>query len=73
MADQNHETIAARFTRLNHLILGKSNINIPKKYLVHRDSLLDVLFALYEECNVDYLRKDKHIASFCDKCEIFAT
>ncbi|GFQ90531.1 hypothetical protein TNCT_154441 [Trichonephila clavata] len=67
MADQAQESIATRFMRLNQLILGKSNYNLPKKYLIHRDGLLDILFALYEECNVDYLRKDKHIASFVDK------
>ncbi|XP_055940055.1 citron Rho-interacting kinase-like [Argiope bruennichi] len=67
MADQVQESIATRFMRLNQLILGKSNYNLPKKYLIHRDGLLDILFALYEECNVDYLRKDKHIAAFVDK------
>ncbi|GFT00684.1 hypothetical protein NPIL_303761 [Nephila pilipes] len=67
MADQAQESISTRFMRLNQLILGKSNYNLPKKYLIHRDGLLDILFALYEECNVDYLRKDKYIASFVDK------
>ncbi|CAL1290237.1 unnamed protein product [Larinioides sclopetarius] len=67
MADQVQESIATRFMRLNQLVLGKSNYNLPKKYLIHRDGLLDVLFALYEECNVDFLRKDKHIAAFVDK------
>lgn len=63
------ETIASRFVKLNQIILGKSGINLPNKYLVHRDGLLDVLFALYEECNVDYMRKDKHVAAFVDKCK----
>ncbi|XP_035233887.1 citron Rho-interacting kinase-like, partial [Stegodyphus dumicola] len=67
MSDQTQETIASRFVRLNQLLLGKSSYNIPKKYLLHRDGLLDALCAFYEECNVDYLRKDKHIANFIDK------
>lgn len=65
------ETIASRFVKLNHIILGKSSSDFPNKYLAHRDGLLDVLFALYEECNVDYMRKDKHIVSFVDKCKFF--
>ncbi|GIY55189.1 hypothetical protein CEXT_373211 [Caerostris extrusa] len=67
MADQAQESIATRFMRLNQLILGKSNYNLPKKHLIHRDGLLDILFALYEECSAEYLRRDKHIANFADK------
>ncbi|XP_054717989.1 citron Rho-interacting kinase-like [Uloborus diversus] len=67
MSISSTESIASRFVRLNQLLLGKSHCNLPKKYLAHRDGLLDALFALYEECSAEYLRKDKHIADFVDK------
>lgn len=63
------EPIAVRSTKLNHLLLGRGSGQLANRHLASRDSLLDALFALYDECNREQLRRDKNIALFLDKCE----
>ncbi|XP_077509003.1 citron Rho-interacting kinase-like isoform X4 [Amblyomma americanum] len=64
---QPREPIAVRSTKLNHLVLGRASCTLPNRHLASRDSLLDALFALYDECNREVLRRDKNIALFLDK------
>lgn len=61
------EPITLRSTKLNHLVLGRASCSVPNRHLASRDSLLDALFALYDECNREVLRRDKNIALFLDK------
>lgn len=65
------EPISVRISRLNQLLLGKSpaNCQIVAKYLISREGLFDALTVLYDECNNDYMRKDKNTALFVDKCK----
>ncbi|XP_076331600.1 citron Rho-interacting kinase-like isoform X1 [Tachypleus tridentatus] len=61
------ESIASRSMKLNQLILGRCNLNIPQPHLTNRDTLLDALMALYDECNNEHLRKDKQVSMFVEK------
>ncbi|XP_046386936.1 citron rho-interacting kinase [Ischnura elegans] len=63
------EPISVRIARLNNLFLSKttSNTAIVNKHWVSREGLLDALIVLYDECNNDALKRDKHIANFVDK------
>ncbi|XP_049520906.1 citron Rho-interacting kinase-like [Dermacentor silvarum] len=61
------EPIALRSTKLNHLVLGRASCSLPNRHLASRDSLLDALFSLYDECNREVLRRDKNISLFLDK------
>ncbi|CAN7984770.1 unnamed protein product [Ixodes hexagonus] len=67
------EPIAVRSTKLNHLLLGRGSGQLASRHLASRDSLLDALFALYEECNREQLRRDKNIALFLDKYQSIVT
>ncbi|CAH2259548.1 jg24268 [Pararge aegeria aegeria] len=63
------EAIAIRVTRINRLILGKvtsGNSKLFKK--IDRESLLDALTVLYDECNEDPVKKcDELVRIFLDK------
>ncbi|XP_037043796.1 citron rho-interacting kinase isoform X1 [Bradysia coprophila] len=66
------EAISVRATRLNNLILGRSEATskIPKQVAngLCRESLLDTLCLLYDECNKDHLKKkDKNVYEFVKK------
>lgn len=63
------EPIAVRSTKLNHLVLGRGGGTWAERHLAGRDSLLDALLALYEECSREQLRRDKNVALFLEKCE----
>ncbi|XP_071448673.1 citron Rho-interacting kinase [Hetaerina americana] len=70
------EPISVRIARLNNLFLGKttsSNPAIVNKHWVSREGLLDALIVLYDECNNDALKRDKHIANFVDKFRSMVT
>lgn len=71
----NIEAISVRTTRLNSLILGRSEATskIPKPVAngLCRESLLDTLCLLYDECNKDHLKKkDKNVHEFVKKCKL---
>ncbi|XP_055624614.1 citron rho-interacting kinase [Toxorhynchites rutilus septentrionalis] len=72
--------ISARTARLNNLILGRaamvaessSSLDQDNDELlengISRESLLDSLFVLYEECSKDVIKKkDKNVADFVNK------
>ncbi|KAJ6628969.1 Citron Rho-interacting kinase [Pseudolycoriella hygida] len=66
------EAISVRTTRLNNLILGRSEATskIPKIVAngLCRESLLDTLCLLYDECDKDHLKKkDKNVQEFVKK------
>lgn len=72
MAD-NNEAISVRATRLNNIILGSpgSTSKTTKSVAdaLSRESLLDAITLLHNECNKDFLKKkDKHIKQFVTKC-----
>ncbi|XP_077995775.1 citron Rho-interacting kinase-like [Glandiceps talaboti] len=60
------EAISTRNSKLNQLFLGKAASTGPKT-LATRESLLDALFVLYDECTNDHLMRNKHISSFVGK------
>ncbi|XP_077534233.1 citron Rho-interacting kinase-like isoform X4 [Haemaphysalis longicornis] len=66
-APASREPIAVRSTKLNHLVLGRGSCSLPSRHLASRDSLLDALLALFDECNREALRRDKNVAIFLDK------
>ena len=61
-------TIATRTSHLNQLFLGRTN-NSELRSSLAREGLLDALAVLYEECCHDQLRRDKHVATFVQKCK----
>lgn len=66
------EAIAVRITRLNRQILGKltGGTNKLNKRTIGRETLLDALTVLYDECNDDPVKKsDELVRSFVDKCK----
>lgn len=68
------ESISARITRLNNLILGRSEatskIAKPVAEGLCREGLLDAICLLYNECNKENLKKkDKNICEFVNKCK----
>lgn len=66
------EAIAVRITRLNRQIIGKvtnGTNKLGKK--IDRESLLDALTVLYDECNDDPVKKcDELVRTFVDKCKL---
>ncbi|KAG8236771.1 hypothetical protein J437_LFUL016885, partial [Ladona fulva] len=68
------EAISIRIARLNNLFCSKSTTTShPDRHWVSREGLLDALVVLYDECNNDSLKKDKHIANFVDKFRSIVT
>lgn len=68
------EAINVRTTRINHLILGRSEatskVSRPVAEALSREGLLDALCLLYNECNKDFLKKnDRNIFDFVTKCK----
>lgn len=65
------EAIAVRITRLNRQIIGKVTNGTSKlSRKIDRETLLDALTVLYDECNEDPVKKcDDFVRSFLDKCE----
>ncbi|XP_049879050.1 citron Rho-interacting kinase isoform X2 [Pectinophora gossypiella] len=63
------EAIAVRITRLNRQILGKVTSGTSKlKKTIDRETLLDALTVLYDECNDDPIKKcDELVKAFVDK------
>ena len=61
------EGVSSRITRLNQLLSGKtSGRKVP---LLDKETLLDAFVALFNECQTDYMQKDKNIATYVRKCE----
>nr|XP_006815753.1 PREDICTED: citron Rho-interacting kinase-like [Saccoglossus kowalevskii] len=60
------EPVVTRCSKLHHLFLGKT-VGVGPRTLATRESLLDALFVLYDECSNDQLMRDKHISSFVNK------
>lgn len=58
------EAISVRVARINSEITGKSN---GKNQLLHRETLLDALQVLYDECSAESMQKDSNIAEFVKK------
>ncbi|XP_067132283.1 citron Rho-interacting kinase-like isoform X3 [Centruroides vittatus] len=65
--EEQRESISSRLIKLNQLFFEKLKGNVTYRHIISRDGLMDALFALYDECNNEYMRKDKHIAAFVDK------
>lgn len=64
------EAIAVRITRLNRQIVGKVTSGPSKlNKRIDRETLLDALTVLYDECNDDPVKKcDELVRAFVDKC-----
>ncbi|CAG5044216.1 unnamed protein product [Parnassius apollo] len=63
------EAIAVRITRLNRQIIGKVTSGLNKlNKKIDRETLLDALTVLYDECNDDPVKKcDELVRAFVDK------
>lgn len=73
--DVNVESIPSRIKRLttllNKTIVEKRN-DANGSCLLSRETLLDALILLYDECNNEFLMKDPLIADFVEKCGYFS-
>ena len=62
------EGVSSRITRLNQLLSGKtSGRKVP---LLDKETLLDAFVALFNECQTDFMQKDKNIATYVKKCKL---
>lgn len=62
------EGVSSRITRLNQLLSGKtSGRKVP---LLDKETLLDAFVALFNECQTEFMQKDKNIATYVKKCKL---
>lgn len=61
------EPISSRSVALNQLFLGQGSSALSTQHLLSRETLLDALFVLYEECSREPLRRDKNVSIFIEK------
>lgn len=65
------DAIAVRVTRLNRQITGKVSSTNRLCRKVDRETLLDAITVLYDECNDDPVKKaDELVRVFVDRCEL---
>lgn len=65
--EPSQEPISVRINRINAQILGKLDITKNFTNLFAKESLLDALQVLYDECNTDHLKnQDKNIKQFVE-------
>ena len=69
--DAEMRSIATRISQLNQIFLGRAT-HISSQALAGRESLLDALFALYDECNNTHFMRNQYIASFVNKCKMIS-
>lgn len=62
------EGIESRIEKLSAMLHGQREDGV-RRFLVGHDGLLDALLALFEECKKEQLMKNKHVASFVQKCK----
>ena len=61
------ESISTRCAKLNQIFAGK---NVGRKSFT-REAMLDAFLLLFEECNSEFMLKDKNISGFVKKCKYF--
>ena len=63
------DSISTRCAKLNQIFAGK---NVGRKSSgagFTREALLDAFLLLFEECNSEFMLKDKNISGFVNKCK----
>jgi citron Rho-interacting kinase len=68
--ESSKDPISVRIARLNNIFLGR--VSSGNMHYLGREGLVDALVLLYDECNNDYLKKDRNIALFVEKCMYFS-
>lgn len=62
------DSISTRCAKLNQIFAGK-NVGRKSCGTFTREALLDAFLLLFDECNSEYMLKDKNISGFVRKCK----
>lgn len=62
------DSISTRCAKLNQIFAGK-NVGRKSCGTFNREALLDAFLLLFDECNSEYMLKDKNIFGFVKKCK----
>jgi len=62
------DSISTRCAKLNQIFAGK-NVGRKTSGAFTREALLDAFLLLFDECNSEYMLKDKSISGFVKKCK----
>ena len=62
------DSISTRCAKLNQVFAGKS-VGRKACATFTREALLDAFLLLFDECNSEYMLKDKNISGFVRKCK----
>ena len=62
------QSIATRISCLNQMFMGRSP-SAAIQSLAGRESLMDALLGLYNECNNTHFMRNQYISSFVKKCK----
>lgn len=62
------DSISTRCAKLNQIFVGK-NVGRKSCGTFTREALLDAFLLLFDECNSEYMLKDKNVSGFVKKCK----
>lgn len=65
------ESISTRCAKLNQIFAGKNVGRKSSGASFTREAMLDAFLLLFEECNSEFMLKDKNISGFVKKCKYF--
>lgn len=62
------DSISTRCAKLNQIFAGKT-VGRKTSRAFTREALLDAFLLLFDECNSEYMLKDKSVSGFVKKCK----
>lgn len=63
------DSISTRCAKLNQIFAGKNVGRKTNGGCFTREALLDAFLLLFDECNSEFMLKDKSISGFVKKCK----
>ena len=63
------DSISTRCAKLNQIFAGK-NVGRKTSGAFTREALLDSFLLLFDQCNSEYMLKDKSVSGFVKKCKL---
>ena len=64
------DSISTRCGKLNQIFAGKNVVRKASSPCFTREALLDAFLLLFEECNSEFMLKDKNVSGFLKKCKL---
>jgi len=65
------DSISTRCAKLNQVFAGKNVGRKSSGASFTREAFLDAFLLLFEECNSEFMLKDKNISAFVKKCKYY--